>query len=407
MGLIMGLLDFGNPQTAGLMGIAQGLLSSSGATRMPTTLGAALGQSVGMGQDAYQHAARLKVLQDQQELERRMKEMALAKMEQEKRDAEALRNFDFGRYYQTPQQQAIGLGGPTNEAAALIPTLAPKLDQSGMIAGMMASKNPALVQSAMGMLTKEDTPIVLAKGGKAVTRTGREIASNPDAPELKGDYVIFNPITKKWEADPELFKAAEQLKATGAPKTVLSPTIRVGNTFSEGIAKQGAERLFKQIEAASDAPKLADAGNQILTALNSGKVMAGPGTSWAMAAKQIYGADPEKLKETRAAIQGMAKLLIASRQSLKNQGTITDFETKMLQRAESGDIDSMSVDEIRLIASGAVKNASTIYEQGVKSKAALSAMPEFKSILPAFDLPPMSAPGSSGGPPPGAVRRIE
>ena len=48
----MGLLDiYNNPQSSGMMGLAQGLLQSSGASRLPVTMGQALGTGVqGMNQ---------------------------------------------------------------------------------------------------------------------------------------------------------------------------------------------------------------------------------------------------------------------------------------------------------------------------------------------------------------------
>lgn len=398
--------DRDNALNMGLLQAGLGILAHNTNKSNPMP---ALGAGGLMGLQGYQQSMD----RSQNDAMRRIQTMqllnSLKKSEQEMADAEALRKFDFGKFYQTPQQQAIGAFGPTPQGAAAIQNMEPKLDQKGMIAAMMQSGSPALRQQALGMLTKEEAPITLAEGAKLITKTGKEIATNAKPQDVKNGYLL--PDGKGgWRIDPTLFAAEKELKATAAPKVSVSPTVKVGNTFAENVAKQGADRLFGQVEAAASAPEMAGAANQILGALDSGKVLAGPGTKWSVAARQAFGGDQEKLTSTRQVIQGLAKLSLQGRQSLRGQGTITDSEQNMLAKATSGDIDNMSVDEIRLIATGAIKNANFVYSQGKKASASLGGMKEFGSILPAFDLPEMPTyspkPSSSDEPPVGAVRRI-
>ena len=234
--------------------------------------------------------------------------------------------------------------------------------------------------------------------------TYKPIVSGVGKNDVKNGYLIKDG-DGNWKIDPTLYAAEKELKATAAPKITMSPTVRVGNTFAEGVAKQGADRLFSQVESAAAAPQIVSAANQVISSLKTGNVMAGPGTTWKIAATQIFGGDSEKLRETRKAIQGMAILTLESRQSLKGHGPITEGEQKLLEKARSGDVDNLSVGEIMLIAQGAQKNGRMIHAQGKKASSALAGMPEFKSILPAFDIQDLPEEESGYGmPPPGAVR---
>ena len=68
--------------------------------------------------------------------------------------------------------------------------------------------------------------------------------------------------------------------------------------------------------------------------------------------------DDNDLKQTRNAIQGIAKLALGARQSLKGQGQISDMETKLLQKAESVDgIENITVPELKILADMAERGA--------------------------------------------------
>lgn len=138
-----------------------------------------------------------------------------------------------------------------------------------------------------------------------------------------------------------------ELNKAKAGKT--NVTVNAGNTLGTSLAGGVGDILKASQGTASGALQTIDTANQIKTAIDSGKVMAGPTTSWKMAAGQLFGGDQETLNQTRATIQGLAKLSLAGRSALKGQGQISDFEGKLLQRATSGDIDSMTVGEIRTI----------------------------------------------------------
>ena len=102
-------------------------------------------------------------------------------------------------------------------------------------------------------------------------------------------------------------------------------------------------------QAARNAVKTLGIVNQMKQAINSGNVTAGPGTTALQFFGQIAGNDPKKLQATRATIQGLAQLTFNAREKLKGSGSISDTETRLLEKAASGDIDSLSVPEISTI----------------------------------------------------------
>jgi hypothetical protein len=93
---------------------------------------------------------------------------------------EALR----GQFTRTPAQQALaGGGGPTAANAEKLQTTQPGFDYAGY-ADALGSIDPAAAITMRAALEKDNTPIALGKGGALVTRAGKVLASNPDAPEL-------------------------------------------------------------------------------------------------------------------------------------------------------------------------------------------------------------------------------
>jgi hypothetical protein len=96
--------------------------------------------------------------------------------------------------------------------------------------------------------------------------------------------------------------------------------------------------------------------NRLNEALDSGQVMAGPGTTFRQYGLQIgntlgvAGKDAqEKLTETRRAIQSLAQLELDAAQQMKGQGQITEAERAIIKRAAAGDIDGMTQSELRLL----------------------------------------------------------
>lgn len=106
--------------------------------------------------------------------------------------------------------------------------------------------------------------------------------------------------------------------------------------------------------------------NRLTDALDSGKVMAGPGTTFRQYGLQvgsmlgIAGKDAnEKLLNTRQAIQSLAQLELDGAQQMKGQGQITEAERSIIKRAASGDVDGMTTGELRLLGGVLERSART------------------------------------------------
>jgi len=122
----------------------------------------------------------------------------------------------------------------------------------------------------------------------------------------------------------------------------------------EGAGDAVKDRIKTVSGAASAAPKTIETIHSVRKALDTGKVSSGPGTTFGMALKQIgqsmgMGVDQEALNKTRTVITGLAEMTLQARGELKGQGQVTENEQKLLERARSGDIDRLSIGEIRTI----------------------------------------------------------
>jgi len=87
----------------------------------------------------------------------------------------------------------------------------------------------------------------------------------------------------------------------------------------------------------------------IRNALVTGKVITGPGTTARQIFLQLSGNNPEALAQTRQVIQGLAQLTLNSRGLLKGQGQVSDFEGRLLEKAQSGNIDNLTGTEISTV----------------------------------------------------------
>lgn len=384
-----GLLDFvQSPQGQGLLSAAFGGLAAAGRpnTGPLNTIGAA-----GLaGLNGYSNAQDQALRRTDADLNNQMLGLRINQAKQQASDADALRNFDFSKYYQTPEQQAMSkFGGPTQAAADAMGKMPGGYDTQAMARGMLSSGNPALMQQGVGILTKASEPVKLGKDEQLMLRGAdgsyTSVASNL-IPELKNGYIISDG-KGGYKVDPDLYNAELRLKATGAPRVSVSPQVKVGQTLGEGVAKELSGQLSTQLDTARNAPAVITNAQRVIDAVNKPGTLAGPGTGFKMTVRQILGQDQDSLNQTRDVIRGLAQMALDRRQSLKGQGGITDYEQRLLENAASGNIENLTKGEIQLIAEASIRNAQAAYKQGQTAAATLSGMPEMRQLLPALTLP--------------------
>jgi hypothetical protein len=149
---------------------------------------------------------------------------------------------------------------------------------------------------------------------------------------------------------PEQKAAFEKLQKIKSPSTstnvsVTSPT---GKSLSEPVGK----RVDASLAKAEGAAGLMENANMIQEALNSGKVivgpMAGPRTTIAQLLNMAGADNQAQLQNSLSVAKGLAGLTLESRGELKGQGQVTDTETKLLERARSGDT-TLTLDELQQV----------------------------------------------------------
>jgi len=144
--------------------------------------------------------------------------------------------------------------------------------------------------------------------------------------------------------------------------------------------------------------------NRLMDALDSGKVMAGPGTKFRQFGLQvgdmlgIAGKDgQEKMLNTRQAIQSLAQLELDGAQQMKGQGQITEAERSIIKRAASGDVDTMTTGELRLLG-GVLDRSARAKIRGYNAQVKpLASNPNAAALAPFLNLEEPSARQPSGG----------
>ena len=178
--------------------------------------------------------------------------------------------------------------------------------------------------------------------------------------------------------------------------------VRVDNKMGESLGAQIGPILAASRSKTEGAIKLGMNGQQIIDALDSGKVIAGPGASLRLLGAQfadvlgVGGKDnAERILNTRRVIRGLAESAVEARKELAGQGQVTENEAKAVEKAMSGNIDDLTADEIRLIAGLNVKAA---HLRAGQHQQMLSNIPEaMRSVTPFYSIPGMDQWLQQGG----------
>lgn len=133
----------------------------------------------------------------------------------------------------------------------------------------------------------------------------------------------------------------------GAP----SVSLKVENKMGESVGAQVGPMLRDSTTAADGAVKMADSAVRALDAIEKGGVIAGPTATLRMRGAQIASmlgiGGKDAVAQTRQVIRSLAESSVEARKELQGQGQVTESEAKAVQKAMSGDIDDMTVEEIR------------------------------------------------------------
>jgi len=279
------------------------------------------------------------------------------------------------------QQALSGGGGPTVANAARIPAVDPRLQalHGRMRAGgdPMDYINAAYPSQKLQAVKADENIVDMNAGGKIVASGQAKPAAKPSSVQ-EFEYGLQNPAYNAWNLQGK--KAAASSVNVNTAKPLL-------NEIAGGLGKQ----IDATLAGAKAAQGAISTAHNLMRAIDTGKIVAGPGASFRVLGLQIG-------QSLRSAIQSMAQSELDAAQQMKGQGQITEAERDIIRRAASGNIDDMTSPEIRLLATTMEKMARTKIKSHKGNLESLRKMPEAAPLLPFYsvDEPPAYGAGDKG-----------
>lgn len=173
-----------------------------------------------------------------------------------------------------------------------------------------------------------------------------------------------------------------------------SPMVSV--TLGKEVDKEIGQQMTESRNTALGAIDTVDAANRIDQALTSGAVTLGPTATIRNKADQVSqllgvgGRDvTERLVNTRNVIRGLAQFAVAARKQLKGQGQVSDFEGRLIMKAEAGEIDDMTMPELKSFVQVTRRLAERQYQQHQMNLERFRATPDMQNRVPFFEVPPL------------------
>lgn len=261
-----------------------------------------------------------------------------------------------------------------------------KTPQERMAAAMSAYA-PKAIQTAYAERLKGQK---VKKGEKIIYEDGQILEGNPDLPDSL-QYAIsvgqLPPNPASWT--PEQAGLARQIVESKSKAGAPSTTISMGKSLAGEIGP-----IMKEAQGiAQAAVKTEDSANRIIQAVDSNKLFTGTGANVRLNVAQIadtLGIGGTSLKEkignTRQTMQGLAELTLQGRQQMRGQGAITESESKLAERAISGDI-NFTPTEIKQLANAAKRSADYAYNTYQTKLGEMAKNPDTAGLVPYYQVP--------------------
>lgn len=177
----------------------------------------------------------------------------------------------------------------------------------------------------------------------------------------------------------------QQAMKEAVMKPQSTQTINVGGEASKSLSKQIGPLLKESKTKASGAIAMFRNANNIEEALSKGDVIAGPGATLRLKGEQLASLLGFKgdgsIERTRQVIRSLAASGVEARKELQGQGQVTENEAAAVEKAMSGDINDLTVEELKLIANLNKKHALYLAQQ---HRDYLDAIPESDANLRPF-----------------------
>jgi hypothetical protein len=187
------------------------------------------------------------------------------------------------------------------------------------------------------------------------------------------------------------YQQYQMQKARAAAPNIVT---KVENKAAESIASQIGPMLKESATMAEGAVGQIDAADRVIKALDGNKVFAGPLASKRLTLSQIGQTlgiggkdDAEVIANTRQVIRGMSEMTLQGRKQMSGQGAITESESKLAEKATSGDIDSLTPAELKIIASASRRAAQHTLSNHQRKVNKARSNPATAGIAEYFDTP--------------------
>ncbi len=371
----------------GLLGLA--LLQAASPKPVRTGLGEGLLQGVQLVQqdrNAREDRAQRMRMQQMQE------QALLAQLDERKRaqDMQAKRGQYLGRLDadQGPPMQMTPAG-------ALAAGLSPQ--EFGMLAPQKADPMAGLAKIDPKDYTPDSFQQFMQTRNPGVLRAAAKDQAPDDFQRALAAAGIdpASPVARKLAMD-RLTKLSTHQPATQVSVNTEKPLL---NTVAQGLGKQ----IDDSLGAAKAATSAISTAQTLRAAVDSGKLVSGPGATFRVLGLQVGqmlgvgGKDgAEILANTRTAIKSMAQAELDAAQQMKGQGQITESERDIIRRAAAGNIDDLTAPEIRLLSDAMEKTGRFKIAQHKNNVKGLANMPGAAPLLPFYQVdepPAYQAPG--------------
>lgn len=175
-----------------------------------------------------------------------------------------------------------------------------------------------------------------------------------------------------------------------------APSVKTEVKMGESIAAQVGPILKESLAAAQGAQGQIDAADRVVKAVGTNNLFTGPMASKRLGLAQLGSVlgvggsnDAEKIANTRQAVRGLAELTLQGRKTMQGQGQITDKESALAEKAISGDIDSMTPQELVIIANASKRAAQHTVSNHQRLVAKTRADKNTSNLADFYDLTPM------------------
>ena len=360
---------------AALLNAAIALLGQSGQTRQPISTGQALGGALGAGLEGYNQSfdRTLKQMVTGMQLgEYRKKQQAQEQYQKMLKAAERPQNIPMatGQGSQLEMLMRPEFGGDMAQAETV----------SALQANLPRTVDPTLANTAALQYLAQVDP---AKYAELTVKTDKAPSSVKEyefavRDGFKGTYTDF--IARK------------------------TPSTNINVDTGKGIASQVGPMLKDAQIQAQGANIQIDAADRVIGAVDTNKIISGPLATPQLRLAQfgqtlgVTGKNTaETIANTRQAIRGFAELTLQGRKSMRGEGAITESEGKLAERAFSGDIDSLTAQEIKQIANASKRVAEYSITEYNRKLDTLGKNPEMKDIVEFYKvtpIAPMARPGA-------------